>query len=112
MTMPTLPGKPQAGAAAPDSVMDTKAEGQPGPPVPPGANAPALDWGAGSYESVAAQLLPAARAVEPSRSVTRHHRRVWQARCPDGSDPSTLAWPSRCPAALRRRHRYPAAQRP
>src|SRR6266700_7302130 len=32
-------------------------------------------------------------------------------KVPDGSDPSTLAWPSRCPAALRRRHRHPAAQR-
>ena len=32
-------------------------------------------------------------------------------KVPGGSDPSTLAWPSRCPAALRRRHRYPAAQR-
>src|SRR6266571_5581560 len=30
-------------------------------------------------------------------------------KVPDGSDPSTLAWPSRCPAALRRRHRHPAA---
>jgi hypothetical protein len=57
MTMPALPGRPQAGAAAPDSVTDTKAEGQPGPPVPPGANAPALDWGVGGYEALAAQLL-------------------------------------------------------
>ena len=32
-------------------------------------------------------------------------------KVPDGSDPSTLAWPSRCPVALRRRHRHPAAQR-
>src|SRR6266487_1647449 len=32
-------------------------------------------------------------------------------KVPDGPDPSTLAWPSRCPAALRRRHRHPAAQR-
>src|SRR5271166_3593389 len=32
-------------------------------------------------------------------------------KVPDGSDPSTLAWPSRCPAAPRRRHRHPAAQR-
>ncbi len=32
-------------------------------------------------------------------------------KVPDGSDPSTLAWPSRCPAALRRRHWHPAAQR-
>ena len=32
-------------------------------------------------------------------------------KVPDGSDPPTLAWPLRCPAALRRRHRHPAAQR-
>jgi len=84
MTMPTLPGKPQAGAAAPDSVMDTKAEGQPGPPVPPGANAPALDWGAGGYESVAAQLLPAARAVVESAGL-RPGERVLDLGCGTGN---------------------------
>ena len=84
MTMPTLPGKPQAGAAAPDSVMDTKAERQPGPPVPPGANAPALDWGAGGYESVAAQLLPAARAVVESAGL-RPGERVLDLGCGTGN---------------------------
>jgi SAM-dependent methyltransferase len=84
MTMPTLPGKPQAGAAAPDSVMDTKAEGQPGPPVPPGASAPALDWGAGGYESVAAQLLPAARAVVDSAGL-RPEERVLDLGCGTGN---------------------------
>ena len=32
-------------------------------------------------------------------------------KVPDASDPSTLAWPSRSPAALRRRHWHPAAER-
>jgi SAM-dependent methyltransferase len=84
MTMPTPPGKPQAGAAAPDSVMDTKAERQPGPPAPPGASAPALDWGAGSYESLAGQLLPAARAVVETAGL-RPGERVLDLGCGTGN---------------------------
>ncbi len=32
-------------------------------PAARGASPPALDWGAGHYESTAAQILPAARTV-------------------------------------------------
>jgi len=84
MTTPTQPGKPQAGAAAPDSAMDSKADGQAGPPVPARANAPTLDWGAGSYESVAAQLLPAARAVVDSAGL-RPGERVLDLGCGTGN---------------------------
>ena len=61
-----------------------KLEGQAGPPVLAGANAPALDWGAGSYESLAAQLLPAARIVVESAGL-RPDERVLDLGCGTGS---------------------------
>ena len=51
------------------------------------------------------------RLAELSRSGNEAPPAGLASKVPDGSDPSTLAWPSRCPAALRRRHRHPAAQR-
>jgi SAM-dependent methyltransferase len=64
--------------------MESKPEGQIGPPVPPGANAPALDWGVGSYESLAAQLLPAARVVVESAGL-RPGERVLDLGCGTGN---------------------------
>jgi hypothetical protein len=57
-------------------------------------------------ESAIRRISRAADSAELSRSVTRRLPQV-----PDGSASSILAWPSRCPAALRRRHRHPDAQR-
>jgi SAM-dependent methyltransferase len=59
-------------------------EGQTGPPVPAGANAPALDWGVGSYESLAGQLLPAARVVVESAGL-RPDERVLDLGCGTGN---------------------------
>lgn len=60
-----------------------KLEGQAGPSVP-AANALALDWGVGSYESLAAQLLPAARVVVESAGL-RPDERVLDLGCGTGS---------------------------
>jgi hypothetical protein len=51
------------------------------------------------------------RLAELSRSGNEAPPAGLASKVPDGSDPSTLAWPSRWPAALRRRRRHPAAQR-
>jgi SAM-dependent methyltransferase len=59
-------------------------EGQASPPVPARANTPALDWGAGSYESLAAQLLPAARVVVDSAGL-RPAERVLDLGCGTGN---------------------------
>jgi SAM-dependent methyltransferase len=64
--------------------MDSKPEGQAGPPVPAGASAPALDWGVGSYESLAAQLLPTARIVVESAGL-RPAERVLDLGCGTGN---------------------------
>jgi len=48
------------------------------------ANAPALDWGIGSYESLAAQLLPAAHAVVESAGL-RPDERVLDLGCGSGN---------------------------
>jgi SAM-dependent methyltransferase len=52
--------------------------------VQAGANAPALDWGAGSYETLAAQLLPAARVVVESAEL-RPDERVLDLGCGTGN---------------------------
>jgi SAM-dependent methyltransferase len=61
-----------------------KLEGQARPPVSAGANAPALDWGVGSYESLAAQLLPAARVVVEGAGL-RPDERVLDLGCGTGN---------------------------
>jgi SAM-dependent methyltransferase len=61
-----------------------KREGQAGPHVPARASAPALDWGIGSYESLAAQLLPAARVVVDSARL-RPGERVLDLGCGSGN---------------------------
>jgi SAM-dependent methyltransferase len=64
--------------------MDSKPEGQAGPPVPARADAAALDWGVGSYESLAAQLLQAARVVVESAGL-RPAERVLDLGCGTGN---------------------------
>ena len=61
-----------------------KPEGQARPPVPARAGAPAMDWGIGSYESLAAQLLPAARVVVESAGL-RPEERVLDLGCGTGN---------------------------
>jgi ubiquinone/menaquinone biosynthesis C-methylase UbiE len=43
-------------------------------PAPGGARPPALDWGAGHYESTAEQILPAARAVVAAAAIGTDER--------------------------------------
>lgn len=61
-----------------------EAERQAGPDVPARAGAPPMDWGIGSYESLAAQLLPAARVVVESAGL-RPHERVLDLGCGTGN---------------------------
>lgn len=61
-----------------------KLDGQAEPPVPAGAKAPAVDWGVGSYESLAVQLLPAARVVVQSAGL-RPGERVLDLGCGTGN---------------------------
>lgn len=61
-----------------------KPERQAGPHVPARAGAPTMDWGIGSYESLAAQLLPAARVVVESAGL-RPDERVLDLGCGTGN---------------------------
>jgi SAM-dependent methyltransferase len=71
------PLRPAASAAG----RQVKPEGQAGPAA---ANAPALDWGVGSYESLAAQLLPAVRVVVECAAL-RPGERVLDLGCGTGN---------------------------
>jgi len=92
MTTPTQPGKPQAGAAAPASAVDSKHEGQAGPPVPPGASAPALDW-----ESAAANRWPRSFCRPPASSLKA------RASGP-GHSPKELSSTGSAPSAIQAMH--------
>ncbi len=59
-------------------------EEQAGPDVPAQAGAPAMDWGTGRYESLAAALLPAARVVAESAGL-RPDERVLDLGCGIGN---------------------------
>ncbi len=59
-------------------------EEQAGPDVPAQAGAPAMDWGTGKYESLAAALLPAARVVAESAGL-RPDERVLDLGCGIGN---------------------------
>ena len=61
-----------------------KLEGHAGSSIPPRADASAMDWGIGSYESLAAQLLPAARVVVESAGL-RPDERVLDLGCGSGN---------------------------
>jgi ubiquinone/menaquinone biosynthesis C-methylase UbiE len=84
MSLPKPASRPQPAAWAANPVPVSKPEGRVGSPVPAGASAPALDWGVGSYESLAAPLLPAARVVVESARL-RPGERVLDLGCGTGN---------------------------
>jgi SAM-dependent methyltransferase len=61
-----------------------KLEGHAGSSIPPRADAPTMNWGIGSYESLAAQLLPAAHVVVESAGL-RVDERVLDLGCGSGN---------------------------